>query len=657
MTPQDTLNDLLIERQLKLLRLAKSREKVVVELLRDYLADIEATIAKRRTPASETLTVIQKSLKELLAPFSDDIAKALEFEKLAQVEADNAVAMLDKATGAKIAVTVSAARVAEVAHKSVVAGLPISDWFQDYEDKLIQDISRAVRVGVAGGKTMREISQDLGALLPDVKESSVKTMARTLTFGLAANARQVVYDENTDIVQGWIQVSTLDSRTTLLCAARDNLAWDKDKQPVGHNQDFQQPPLHPNCLTGDTEVLACSDISNIYKRTYEGVIINFTTKSGRSISITPNHPVLTSAGWKAAKFINAGDKLACVFDVAGIVRNKKNSVIAKFSDLFAAFSVPIDAFSITNRPSSPEYFHGDGADGEISVINVDSLSRDGITAKLRAQYLKNIRFKFALGVNKSFFSLCSFDFFLPACSSTTTGIMSFFGKLRYLLRSGAAHSCRLLLAPISSFSVARYYQFCNCRDAESVHVANASYTNPFVIKLKDKACIFMGKVLGFTPKCDVIGNKDSLYWLGTNAEHIGDVVNAVPIGIEFDDVVSVNINSEFVGHVYNLECESNWYVSNGIITHNCRSLLSPWLYSADDLPKSKRDKLTPSTRASMDGQVPASKTFEEFLTGKGEAWQREYLGESRYNLWKSGKIKSLQDFITPDGRTIRLDDL
>lgn len=335
MTPQETLNDLLIERQLKLLRLAKSREYVVVKLLRDYLADIEATIAKRRTPASETLTVIQDALRKLLAPFSDDVASALEFEKLAQVEAENAVSMLNKSIGAQIAVTVSAARVAEVAHKSVIAGLPISDWFQDYEDKLVQDISRAVRVGVAGGKTMREISQDLDALLPDVKESSVKTMARTLTFGLAANARQVVYDENTDIIQGWIQVSTLDSRTTLLCAARDNLAWDKDKQPVGHNQDFKYPPLHPNC----------------------------------------------------------------------------------------------------------------------------------------------------------------------------------------------------------------------------------------------------------------------------------------------------------------------------------RSIMSPWLYSSDDLPKDKRDKLTPSTRASMDGQVPASKTFEEFLTGKGATWQREYLGESRYNLWKSGKVKSLQDFITPDGRTIRLDDL
>jgi hypothetical protein len=110
-----------------------------------------------------------------------------------------------------------------------------------------RDIERQIRLGVAGGETMRDIAARMTTVLPDVKASSIRTMTRTLVMGLANEARDAVYLENDDIIQGWIQVSTLDSKTSRTCAARDNLAWNKELEPVGHDQIFRRPPLHPNC--------------------------------------------------------------------------------------------------------------------------------------------------------------------------------------------------------------------------------------------------------------------------------------------------------------------------------------------------------------------------------------------------------------------------
>ena len=68
------------------------------------------------------------------------------------------------------------------------------------------------------------------------------------------------------------------------------------------------------------------------------------------------------------------------------------------------------------------------------------------------------------------------------------------------------------------------------------------------------------------------------------------------------------------------------------------------------------DDFTPSTRASMDGQVPAATTFEQFLSGKSEAWQDTYLGKGKAKLWRDGKI-TLSDMVSGTGRELTLDEL
>jgi SPP1 gp7 family putative phage head morphogenesis protein len=101
--------------------------------------------------------------------------------------------------------------------------------------------------------------------------------------------------------------------------------------------------------------------------------------------------------------------------------------------------------------------------------------------------------------------------------------------------------------------------------------------------------------------------------------------------------------------------------------YNCRSTLIPLMKSWEELagPGSeisqtklqKLDKeLTSSTQSSMDGQVAEDLNYEQWLKTKPEEFQRETLGEGRFDLWKSGKI-GLAQLIDRNGETLTLAEL
>ena len=88
---------------------------------------------------------------------------------------------------------------------------------------------------------------------------------------------------------------------------------------------------------------------------------------------------------------------------------------------------------------------------------------------------------------------------------------------------------------------------------------------------------------------------------------------------------------------------------------NCRSMWSYAIKSFKELGLNI-DDFKPSTRASLDGQIPAQTTFEQFLSGKSQEWQDTYLGKGKAKLWRDGKI-TLSDMVSGTGRELTLDQL
>lgn len=70
----------------------------------------------------------------------------------------------------------------------------------------------------------------------------------------------------------------------------------------------------------------------------------------------------------------------------------------------------------------------------------------------------------------------------------------------------------------------------------------------------------------------------------------------------------------------------------------------------------ERPEFTPSTRASMDGQVAADLTFADFLAGKGNAFKNEVQGKGEADLWRAGKM-TLQQLLDQRGNPLTLERL
>ena len=56
------------------------------------------------------------------------------------------------------------------------------------------------------------------------------------------------------------------------------------------------------------------------------------------------------------------------------------------------------------------------------------------------------------------------------------------------------------------------------------------------------------------------------------------------------------------------------------------------------------DELPPGTRASMNGQVPSTMNYSEWFGTQSAFFQRNWLGNKRYELWKNGKLE-FEDFL------------
>jgi SPP1 gp7 family putative phage head morphogenesis protein len=83
---------------------------------------------------------------------------------------------------------------------------------------------------------------------------------------------------------------------------------------------------------------------------------------------------------------------------------------------------------------------------------------------------------------------------------------------------------------------------------------------------------------------------------------------------------------------------------------NCRCTTTPVLASGKALG------LPPATRASMDGQVPESLRYQDWLEGQPASVQDEILGPARARLLRSGEAE-LGDFTDDRGRLLNLDEL
>lgn len=339
-----------------------------------------------------------------------------------------------------------------------------------------------------------------------------------------------------------------------------------------------------NCLPYRSQIEFAAGCKRLWRRRYSGETVTLVTASGKTLEATPNHPVLTAAGWKAAQFVDLLDDVVCVssqiLGTIGADIERQETCIGQAFDAIASY-VGAHTTSVTDFD-----FHGDVTDQQVDVIDIDCLLPDALDPAI-CKYLSDFVFARA----DEAFSDLSFetDSALHAALSrlfaSTQSIVRGLSLLLPLLRRHESHNESRRLA-----AIARLHSLLK-QDAPD-HIARHAemlgdllFTDGVAIHPHDDIC---GKILAVAGRASLAFNHET-----PSADVFGQIVRrdtemARGLGEspasahQFDRVVN-KFFGEFSGyHVYNIETSFNWYSSGNIAVHNCGCVAAPIIPGVDD---------------------------------------------------------------------------
>lgn len=633
----------------------------ILKLLKKVDADLmsQIAIALDKLPPSQfnidRLTTVLKAVRELNSEAYANVSDELnsELKQLTEYEIGVQKHMLDSVLPVPVA-TVTANQVYAAAMSRPFQGKILKEYLSGIEEARAIKIRDAIRIGYVESQTNAEIIKRIRGTralnyadgLLQVSRRDAESLVITAISHTSNFARSALYEANSDVVLGQRYTATLDLRTTELCASRDG-----NEYPIGKPK--PAIPAHWRCLPADSLILARCGISGVSKRWFDGDMIVIKTAANRELSCTPNHPILTNRGWVAAESLNFTDKIICDGGsewLTPIVNSDNNNVIASIHDVTKAFISLSDVLTVPVPTSTPD-FHGDGIDGEVAIISSYRLLRNGFDATLDKHVMQGDLVMRSSNESRFTFNR-SFRNFFKGLFSGSSNRVSLFSKVLPILKCSYSHSCKLLLATASSFNIKTIKSifYNNCRNIESFsNSINANSTIKHIDSSNNIEVLLpsinSNNASGFNPSIEDAASDIKL----ANNLISGNICKV------FSDSLIEFKRVSFSGHVYNLDTVEGWYSAGGIVTHNCRSLYVPVLKSWKDLGI-PIDEISPSTRASLDGQVPAKLTYQTWLEKQSAERQDTVLGKTKADLFRNGGL-TLDKFVSKQGHSYTINEL
>jgi SPP1 gp7 family putative phage head morphogenesis protein len=242
------------------LRQLERLEKDLIERLRLGAIAGDEPGAAALTPAQrQRLTTLLTGVTETIrtAYRGIDTGTAGELAGLAVSEGEWTVRSLAGALGTDaVAVMPASATLRSVAGDALVQGAPSREWWSRQAGDLVERFSDEVRQGIIAGETNSQIVRRIRGSraagykdgLMEVTRRNAEALVRTSVQSVANDALMTTARENADVVKGFEQISTLDSRTTTICIAYSGKTWDLDGNPIGHDLPFNGgTPRHWGC--------------------------------------------------------------------------------------------------------------------------------------------------------------------------------------------------------------------------------------------------------------------------------------------------------------------------------------------------------------------------------------------------------------------------
>jgi len=255
MSTNDKIEDAVTRHQVFIMRYSQGRER----LADDYVEKLIEAVTERL--GADIATVSPAKLDQIIADVAEEIkTQSEEYEKsvvdemleFIGYESEFNVNLLESAATA-VAVTAPALAILQAA--MLLRRMPlepdrsytINEALQEYSGRKSRQIVQTIRDGVTLGQTSQEITSNLNNLTK-LQQRQAATLARTVTNYASVQAREVVMRENPNITNSYRWVATLDGRTSLICASRD-------QQIFKESNESPKPPAHFNCRSTIAPIL------------------------------------------------------------------------------------------------------------------------------------------------------------------------------------------------------------------------------------------------------------------------------------------------------------------------------------------------------------------------------------------------------------------
>lgn len=491
----------------------------------------------------------------------------------------------------------SAARQAGIAFDNTLYNQRAEQWARNYTDDLLAELGTTTEriVGDAVGDWIKQEGATIGelneALTPAFGAARANAIAVTETTRAFANGQEEAY--KAEGITEWTWRTNKDEMVCKYCGGANNKTV-KIGEPFGNDakgNPVTKPPFHPNCILPGNYVSFPGEVIAATKSFYVGRCIEMRFADGRKLTITPNHPILTPRGWVDAQFLRKGDDVISTVSSDGALLVNPNNYNAPtlVEDIFDSFVKNRNMIS-ESVPSSSEDFHGDGRfiNGNIKIVYVKSHLGSDVQSFVGQPVCKHcfsgrdIDNKYLLG--NSLFSLLAF------CeSSSTRGTV---GGVQLIDSLFGSH-----VLPFDKFSVASSSERNICLDEMVMKPPSVDpllITDTFLRFPVDVALFQNFKVGEWLPVKTYAGLMDA----SLTQESVNRFRVDLPFPRKFQDrfasqvtlnkIVSVR-EFDFVGHVYDFQVEPyELYVTNGIVTHNCRCWVAPKV--SKDKPKAEQAK-------------------------------------------------------------------
>lgn len=254
------LYDETLKRRIALERYGTKRTKEVLKFLQELERDLMGRVAQLQTEAGTRAARIRLASQERLLESVRELYRETYAKLRANIESNarelagsEAAAVASRvgeaAASAGLQVTtqqLSATAAFEIAAARPMRGALLKDWLADLEPSHRKRIEQALRISFAEGESLQSAMDRLRGAT-SLNARGLEALIRTANTHIAATVAEANYEANADLIEGIEWVSTLDSRTSPVCRARDGKRW-----PVGEGP---RPPAHVGCRSTTIPVL------------------------------------------------------------------------------------------------------------------------------------------------------------------------------------------------------------------------------------------------------------------------------------------------------------------------------------------------------------------------------------------------------------------